>query len=215
MGIFFSKCRVGRIYPTDLDQRTPGVYFRYVRLSIKSLHTSVPHALSFAFIITIIVSFLWYLHIQNHFSFYTHTNTHTRIRVRLVLCSIRYVCHGRAPFPPAHCVRLCPLLLFLTSYCHLLPQHFLHSALFARSRTSSIYLSSYIYPHPQPHPVPIRVRAVISAAHLLPTELSGLLKSAKCLYACIHIKMATRSHIYTQAAAHRADTLNQKWLNKL
>ncbi|XP_017848445.1 protein mesh isoform X2 [Drosophila busckii] len=31
MGIFFSKCRVGRIYPSDLDQRTPGVYFRVVR----------------------------------------------------------------------------------------------------------------------------------------------------------------------------------------
>lgn len=140
--------------------------------------------------------------------------------MRLVLCSIRYFCHGRAPFPPAHCIRLCPLLLFLTSYCHLLPQHFLHSALFARSRTSSIYLSSYIYPHlPSliPFPVPFRVRAVISAAHLLPTELSGLLKSAKCLYACIHIKMATRrhKHTHTQAAAHRADTLNQKWLNKL
>ncbi|EDV90809.1 protein mesh isoform X2 [Drosophila grimshawi] len=31
MGIFFSKCRVGRIYPSDVDQRTPGVYFRVVR----------------------------------------------------------------------------------------------------------------------------------------------------------------------------------------
>ncbi|XP_030370476.1 protein mesh isoform X2 [Scaptodrosophila lebanonensis] len=31
MGIFFSKCRVGRIYPSDLDQRTPGVYFRLER----------------------------------------------------------------------------------------------------------------------------------------------------------------------------------------
>ncbi|KAL7729304.1 hypothetical protein ACLKA6_008883 [Drosophila palustris] len=31
MGIFFSKCRVGRIYPSDLDQRSPGVYFRVVR----------------------------------------------------------------------------------------------------------------------------------------------------------------------------------------
>ncbi|XP_046806151.1 protein mesh [Lucilia cuprina] len=28
IGIFFSKCRVGRIYATDIDQRTPGVYFR-------------------------------------------------------------------------------------------------------------------------------------------------------------------------------------------
>lgn len=50
MGIFFSKCRVGRIYPSDLDQRTPGVYFRYVRLSRKSLHT-LPHTTrSFVFI---------------------------------------------------------------------------------------------------------------------------------------------------------------------
>ncbi|XP_068155674.1 protein mesh isoform X2 [Drosophila tropicalis] len=31
MGIFFSKCRVGRIYPSDIDQRTPGVYFRVER----------------------------------------------------------------------------------------------------------------------------------------------------------------------------------------
>ncbi|XP_073816077.1 sushi domain containing 2 mesh isoform X4 [Musca autumnalis] len=31
IGIFFSKCRVGRIYPTDIDQRTPGVYFRMER----------------------------------------------------------------------------------------------------------------------------------------------------------------------------------------
>ncbi|XP_037943468.1 protein mesh-like [Teleopsis dalmanni] len=28
IGIWFSKCRVGRIYATDIDQRTPGVYFR-------------------------------------------------------------------------------------------------------------------------------------------------------------------------------------------
>uniref|UniRef100_A0A1B0FP21 Sushi domain-containing protein n=1 Tax=Glossina morsitans morsitans TaxID=37546 RepID=A0A1B0FP21_GLOMM len=31
IGIFFSKCRVGRIYATDIDQRTPGVYFRLER----------------------------------------------------------------------------------------------------------------------------------------------------------------------------------------
>uniref|UniRef100_A0A0A1WDK4 Extracellular domains-containing protein CG31004 n=1 Tax=Zeugodacus cucurbitae TaxID=28588 RepID=A0A0A1WDK4_ZEUCU len=31
IGIWFSKCRVGRIYPTDVDQRTPGVYFRLER----------------------------------------------------------------------------------------------------------------------------------------------------------------------------------------
>uniref|UniRef100_A0A0K8UMU0 Extracellular domains-containing protein CG31004 n=1 Tax=Bactrocera latifrons TaxID=174628 RepID=A0A0K8UMU0_BACLA len=31
IGIWFSKCRVGRIYPTDIDQRTPGVYFRLER----------------------------------------------------------------------------------------------------------------------------------------------------------------------------------------
>ncbi|XP_054262064.1 protein mesh isoform X2 [Macrosteles quadrilineatus] len=31
IGIFFSKCRVGSIRPTDLDQRTPGVYFRMER----------------------------------------------------------------------------------------------------------------------------------------------------------------------------------------
>uniref|UniRef100_A0A1B0BHN7 Uncharacterized protein n=1 Tax=Glossina palpalis gambiensis TaxID=67801 RepID=A0A1B0BHN7_9MUSC len=30
IGIFFSKCRVGRIYATDIDQRTPGVYFRSI-----------------------------------------------------------------------------------------------------------------------------------------------------------------------------------------
>lgn len=28
IGIFFSKCRIGRIYQTDVDQRAPGVYFR-------------------------------------------------------------------------------------------------------------------------------------------------------------------------------------------
>lgn len=28
IGIFFSKCRIGQIYQTDYDQRTPGVYFR-------------------------------------------------------------------------------------------------------------------------------------------------------------------------------------------
>lgn len=28
IGIFFSKCRIGRIHPTDIDQRIPGVYFR-------------------------------------------------------------------------------------------------------------------------------------------------------------------------------------------
>jgi len=28
IGIFFSKCRIGRIYQTDHDQRAPGVYFR-------------------------------------------------------------------------------------------------------------------------------------------------------------------------------------------
>uniref|UniRef100_W8B1G6 Extracellular domains-containing protein CG31004 n=1 Tax=Ceratitis capitata TaxID=7213 RepID=W8B1G6_CERCA len=31
IGIWFSKCRVGRIYPTDIDQRVPGVYFRLER----------------------------------------------------------------------------------------------------------------------------------------------------------------------------------------
>ena len=28
IGIFFSRCRIGRIYQTDFDQRVPGVYFR-------------------------------------------------------------------------------------------------------------------------------------------------------------------------------------------
>ncbi|XP_012242404.1 protein mesh-like [Bombus impatiens] len=28
IGIFFSKCRIGKIRPTDIDQRRPGVYFR-------------------------------------------------------------------------------------------------------------------------------------------------------------------------------------------
>lgn len=28
IGIFYSKCRIGRIHQTDIDQRTPGVYFR-------------------------------------------------------------------------------------------------------------------------------------------------------------------------------------------
>lgn len=28
IGIFFSKCRIGKIYQTDFDQRKPGVYFR-------------------------------------------------------------------------------------------------------------------------------------------------------------------------------------------
>ncbi|XP_055617268.1 protein mesh isoform X2 [Toxorhynchites rutilus septentrionalis] len=31
IGIFFSKCRIGRIYDTDIDQRVPGVYFRMER----------------------------------------------------------------------------------------------------------------------------------------------------------------------------------------
>ncbi|XP_037921986.1 protein mesh isoform X5 [Hermetia illucens] len=31
IGIFFSKCRIGRIYATDYDQREPGVYFRMER----------------------------------------------------------------------------------------------------------------------------------------------------------------------------------------
>lgn len=31
IGIFFSKCRIGRIYDTDIDQRAPGVYFRMER----------------------------------------------------------------------------------------------------------------------------------------------------------------------------------------
>ncbi|XP_035785156.1 protein mesh-like isoform X2 [Anopheles albimanus] len=31
IGIFFSKCRIGRIYQTDFDQRSPGVYFRMER----------------------------------------------------------------------------------------------------------------------------------------------------------------------------------------
>lgn len=29
IGIFYSKCRIGSIRPTDFDQRAPGVYFRY------------------------------------------------------------------------------------------------------------------------------------------------------------------------------------------
>lgn len=29
IGIFFSKCRIGEIRPTDRDRREPGVYFRY------------------------------------------------------------------------------------------------------------------------------------------------------------------------------------------
>lgn len=28
IGIFFSRCRIGKIYQTDWDQRNPGVYFR-------------------------------------------------------------------------------------------------------------------------------------------------------------------------------------------
>ncbi|KAJ6640082.1 Protein mesh [Pseudolycoriella hygida] len=31
IGIFFSKCRIGKIYQTDFDQRAPGVYFRQER----------------------------------------------------------------------------------------------------------------------------------------------------------------------------------------
>ncbi|GAB0092360.1 Protein mesh [Sergentomyia squamirostris] len=31
IGIFFSKCRIGKIRPTDHDQRVPGVYFRMER----------------------------------------------------------------------------------------------------------------------------------------------------------------------------------------
>uniref|UniRef100_A0A1B6DF11 AMOP domain-containing protein n=1 Tax=Clastoptera arizonana TaxID=38151 RepID=A0A1B6DF11_9HEMI len=31
IGIFFSKCRIGSIRPTDIDQRPPGVYFRMER----------------------------------------------------------------------------------------------------------------------------------------------------------------------------------------
>ncbi|XP_046747769.1 protein mesh isoform X1 [Diprion similis] len=31
IGIFFSKCRIGKLRPTDLDQREPGVYFRQER----------------------------------------------------------------------------------------------------------------------------------------------------------------------------------------
>ncbi|XP_033217639.1 protein mesh isoform X2 [Belonocnema kinseyi] len=31
IGIFFSKCRIGRLRPTDIDQRSPGVYFRMER----------------------------------------------------------------------------------------------------------------------------------------------------------------------------------------
>lgn len=30
IGIFFSKCRIGRFYDTDVDQRAAGVYFRLV-----------------------------------------------------------------------------------------------------------------------------------------------------------------------------------------
>lgn len=31
IGIFFSKCRIGSIRPTDIDQRAPGIYFRLER----------------------------------------------------------------------------------------------------------------------------------------------------------------------------------------
>ncbi|XP_012265044.2 protein mesh isoform X2 [Athalia rosae] len=31
IGIFFSKCRIGKIRPTEIDQREPGVYFRQER----------------------------------------------------------------------------------------------------------------------------------------------------------------------------------------
>ncbi|XP_011501466.1 PREDICTED: protein mesh [Ceratosolen solmsi marchali] len=31
IGIFFSKCRIGQLKPTDVDQRRPGVYFRLER----------------------------------------------------------------------------------------------------------------------------------------------------------------------------------------
>ncbi|KAG7203627.1 hypothetical protein KM043_013662 [Ampulex compressa] len=31
IGIFFSKCRIGKMRPTDVDQRKPGVYFRLER----------------------------------------------------------------------------------------------------------------------------------------------------------------------------------------
>lgn len=30
IGIFYSKCRIGSIRPSDVDQRAPGVYFRLV-----------------------------------------------------------------------------------------------------------------------------------------------------------------------------------------
>lgn len=33
IGIFFSKCRIGEIRQTDIDQRKPGVYFRSVDIN--------------------------------------------------------------------------------------------------------------------------------------------------------------------------------------
>lgn len=35
IGMFYSKCRIGSIRPSDVDQRAPGVYFR---LDIKQLY---------------------------------------------------------------------------------------------------------------------------------------------------------------------------------
>lgn len=45
IGIFFSKCRIGRIRPTDSDQRAPGVYFRYIWMRFKLVLrlNAVPH----------------------------------------------------------------------------------------------------------------------------------------------------------------------------
>lgn len=131
-----------------------------------------------------------------------------------MLCCIRHVCYGRAPFPPAHCVRLCPLLLFLTSYCHLLPQHFLHSALFARSPTSTIYLSSYIYPQApssSPSPTPFPFPSVF-----VPWYLQHICYPLSCQVCWNQRNAFMRAFIskwplpHTGPVTHRADTLNRK-----
>lgn len=43
IGIFFSKCRIGQLYPSDYDQRMPGVYFRYACYTRKHSHTALEY----------------------------------------------------------------------------------------------------------------------------------------------------------------------------
>lgn len=40
IGMFFSKCRIGKLRENDLDRRKPGVYFRYAYRVRKLAHYS-------------------------------------------------------------------------------------------------------------------------------------------------------------------------------